>query len=681
MKQRTLRALLTVIVVSMIGSAPFESGSAHAAPAGGKTVEQYRHFRNASIDLLGRMPTRAEVASFGDPRFDFDAWVEARLTEPGYAERLTRIYTDLLRLEPNQNFSAAPAQLYRQEILTAAGADRVWVYFRENQRRVRPETDGEFCLSPAETGLVVRARGQTSGTPKRVSQKLLDRFTVLVRPWWLYRDYRAKVPSELYGDTWADADSEYRPVESLLKDAGGKPVSEVRVCREEAEANTNGHIFVSGRGNAQHKPSAAMKGPEAVASSSRAVPTPAVPAAKTARVVLPGDRARPPPPNKPYAVQHRGESVSCATKAGLELATDCGCGVGLERCIPSDSTNNGAAFYFPNHSPLGPDAPLDTARQAAQRWFPYWWSREAISFISYLFAQDRDFREILTGRETLVNGPLAQFCRTIQRGNCCGPELAFGMLEEKEPLFEPGRVPEDLAPQDTGRWELVSDRGSHAAGILTMPMFLEKYASARARAAAVYGDFLCKSFTAENQQLTPSTEPDLTVRPGCKTCHATLEPLSAYFARIEPGNFVFLPEAQFPVNNPVCKLDKNGHLNGSCNALYDAAFVDAKQGATLRSAYASGAHADEAPTGLARDVTAMPEFAACATERVASSFFGRALSADDAPLLRSLTEGFTKSGYRMRALVRAIMRSETYRRSNDSTSSVWRSDEASRGPL
>ena len=675
---RTLRALLTVVVAATIGSVPFAIGAARAAPAAGKTLDQYRHFRSAAIDLSGRMPTRAEVTAFGEPGFDFDGWVNARLIEPGYAERLTRIYMDLLRLEPNQNSSAAPAQLYRQEILSA-GSGRVFVYFRENQRRIRAETDGEFCLSPAETGLVVRARAQTSGTPKKVSQKLLDQFTVLVKPWWLYHDYRAREPSQLYGGAWVNADSEYRPVESLLNDAEGKPVSEVRVCREEAEANDNGHVFVSGRGVGQAKRPGPTKEPRAAVSpSSRAVPSPALPTAKAPGVLLVGGRMRPPPPDRPYALQHRGEAVYCATKAGLDFAPDCGCGVGLERCIPSDSTNNGAAFYFPNHSPLGPTAPLDSARQSAQRWFPYWWSREAAGFINYLFAQDRDFREILTGRETVVNGPLAQFYRTIQRGSCCGPELSFGMLEEKEPLFEPGKAPADLEPQDTGRWELVSDRGLHAAGILTMPMFLEKYASARARAAAVYGDFLCKSFIADNQQLTPSTEPDLTLRPGCNTCHAALEPLSAYFARIEPGNFVFLPQAEFPVRNPICKLDKSGHLNGNCNALYDAAFVDAKQGATLRSAYASAAHADETTTGLARDVTAMPEFAACATERVTSSFLGRTLSTDDAPLLRSLTEGFTKSGYRMRALVRAIIRSEAYRKSNDSSSSVWRKDELSR---
>ena len=93
----------------------------------------------------------------------------------------------------------------------------------------------------------------------------------------------------------------------------------------------------------------------------------------------------------------------------------------------------------------------------------------------------------------------------------------------------------------------MADRGPHAAGILTMPMFLEKYASARARGAALYNAFLCKSFVADDKtQLTPSTEPNLMMRPGCSTCHATLEPLAAYFARVEPGSFVFLPAGELP---------------------------------------------------------------------------------------------------------------------------------------
>jgi hypothetical protein len=204
-----------------------------------------------------------------------------------------------------------------------------------------------------------------------------------------------------------------------------------------------------------------------------------------------------------------------------------------------------------------------------------------------------------------------------------------------------------------------------------MPMFLEKYASARARGAALYNDFLCKSFVADNQQLTASTEPNLMVRPGCKTCHATLEPLAAYFARVEPSSFVFLPEQLFPVHNSTCKLDKNGRLNGGCNALYDAAFSDAKS-ATLRSAYGSPEHADETPAGAARDIVAMPEFASCAVQRVTASFLGRSTNADDQALLDELTSTFVRSGFRMRSIVKAIVLSDAYRKSNNLASGTWR---------
>jgi hypothetical protein len=160
-------------------------------------------------------------------------------------------------------------------------------------------------------------------------------------------------------------------------------------------------------------------------------------------------------------------------------------------------------------------------------------------------------------------------------------------------------------------------------------------------------------------------------RPGCHNCHATLEPLAAYFARVEPSSFVFLPPAEFPARNATCKKDKNGHLNGTCNPLYDVAFAD-NTGAMLRSAYGSPEHADAAPAGAAQDITKMPEFASCAVERVTSSFLGRATTPDDEALLASLTSDFVKSGFRMRELVKNIVKSSTYRKANNLSSSSWR---------
>jgi Protein of unknown function (DUF1585)/Protein of unknown function (DUF1549) len=652
-----------------------------APPPAARTLDDYRHFRVLAIDLLGRMPTRDEIAEFERSDFDVARWIDGHLDSAGYTERLTRIYMDALRLEPNPaTQSAGTAQLRRVEV---EGPDHkpVWVYYRDNERRTRVETDGEFCLSPDEAGFGVRPGGQIVGTAKMVPQALLDAHTVLVKPWWLYKDYRSPSPSQLYGSTWANPDPQYRPVESLLKDPDGKEVTEIRVCREEAQTEATGHIYVSGRTNAPPKPRAAPPAPPATGKDPKlkekekettAKPGEPRPGEPKPPEKLPGGRLRPPPPDRPYALQHKGEPVACDSRLARDNAVDCGCGVGLERCVPGDSTQNGAAFYFPNHMPLGPEEPLDVARQSGVRWFPYWWSREAVRYFDYLFSQDRDFREVLTGKWTLVNGPLAQYYRTVQRSNCCGPEAGFGMLEEKEPLFSPDAVPRELEPFDVTTWKLVENRGPHAAGLLTTPAFLEKYASARARGAAIYNDFLCKSFIAENQQLTASQEPNLTIRPGCKTCHATLEPLAAYFARVEPGSSVFLPTSNFPVKDPICKLDKNGRMNGNCNALYDIAFVDPHEGATLRSAYASPEHADAGPLGAGEDLAKSPEFAECAVERVASSFLGRQLTADDDALLRSLTGTFTSSGYRMRAMVKAILLSDAYRRANNLSSTTWR---------
>ena len=475
---------------------------------------------------------------------------------------------------------------------------------------------------------------------KPISKKLLEARTQLVHPWWLYRDYKSGHPEKLYQHGWNNPDAQYKPLETLLNDPDGKPTTTIRVCREEAQVAESGHVHVTGR----------VKNP---------------PEGEK----LPGGRIKPAPLDKPFALQHKGEPIACDTRSAVENTIDCGCGIGLERCIPNDGNGQTNAFYFPNKMPLGPGEPLDLAKQRAERWYPYWWSRETVHLIDDLFDKNRDFREILTGRETFVNGPLAQYYRTIQHSSCCGPETAFGMTEELSPLFDPKNVPPDLQPQDVEEWRAVPDRGPNAAGILTTPMFLQKYATARARGAVLYNAFLCKSFIAENAQLTPSTEPNLMKRPGCQTCHATLEPLAAYFARIEPSSSVFLPASNFPAINATCKKDKNGKLNGNCNALYDVAFADDK-GATLRSAYGSLAHADSGAVGAGKDITKMPEFGQCAVQRVASSFLGRPTTPDDAALLTQLDKDFVASGYRMRTLVKDIVRSAEYRKANNMTSAT-----------
>lgn len=636
MKAARALACLGLLGAALCGGALATGhGDAVAAPRGGAPdLEQYRYFRALSLDLVGRLPTRDELAAFEAPGFDLDAWIQGKLDGPAYVERLVRIYMDVLRLEVGPAFLFAPLSttLRRVQVLGPDGQP-TYVFYRVGQRRVPIEIDGEFCLTEAETGLDVPHQGEPTGTPIAVSQRVLDERTTLVKPWWLYRDYLAISPTQRYGAGWDDPDPSYVPLASLRFEPDGKtPTVEVRVCKEEAQTAEVGHIYVGGRPHAR-------KGDP-----------------------LPPGRRRPPPGDEEYAKAHKGEPLSCRSALARVMSVDCGCGIGLERCLPADSYRTDPhAFVLPARVPLGLSLPIGVSSQPASGWYKFWWSQEAIQFLSYVFAADRDFREVLTARYTRINGPLGQFYLSSAPAACCDLHKIFGMREDEAPLFLPSAVPQGIFPHDVSRWTFIPDRGPRAAGLLTMPAFLAKYASRRARAAALYTAFLCKDFTAAHVELPPSDEPDLMVRPGCASCHATLEPLAAYFSRVEETEWTYLPAENFPIRNPICKLDKDGKIHVNCLPFYDPAFSTREWG-MLRGAYASEEHAERGPAGAAADITGRPDFASCAVERVAASFLGRPLRDDDAALLRALRDRFVARGYRMRALVEALVRSPAYAR-------------------
>jgi hypothetical protein len=575
----------------------------------------YRWFRALSIDLQGRMPSRAELQAFAQPDFDLDGWIEAHLVTPEYAARISRIYMDVLRLEVGPSFQFVhPPVVLRRETILGPDKKELYVFFRRGQRRADPATDGEFCLTPAQTGLTFpqNGNGATVGTPKPVSQKDLDRATVEVKPWWLYADYRNDAPKDLYGPEWGIRFPGFVPVPALLHGPDGtSPTTSVRVCREEAQTATTG-------------------------------------------VVVPGNKKE-----TPFVRRHKGRAISCLTTTGFQNSPECGCGVGLERCIPAAGPQfDPPAFVIPTHTPLGANNPFELTPQPQSAWERFWWGQEAVHFLDDLFLNDRDFREILTSRATLVNGPLTQFYRDIAPSTCCGQGQELDYTDPAE-LLDPAALPAAMLPEDTATWMRI-DRGPRASGILTMPIFLTKYGSRRARAHVVYNAFLCKDFVAENVALAPSDEPDLAKRPGCATCHATLEPLAAYFSRIAESDWTFLPPDYFPLERDRCKVDEGKKSPGYCRNYYDASL-----GGTLRGTHASVENAEKGVAGIAEAVMASPDLARCVVTRVSESFLGRPLGPDDAALAASLTKTFVDGGYRMRPLVRALVKSDVYRRGND----------------
>jgi hypothetical protein len=165
--------------------------------------------------------------------------------------------------------------------------------------------------------------------------------------------------------------------------------------------------------------------------------------------------------------------------------------------------------------------------------------------------------------------------------------------------------------------------------------------------------------------------------------------MAAYFSRIVESDITFLPGAVFPTDTTTacagpgllpavcqCKLDATGKMNGNCATYFDPAFADTKH-AVLRGAYpdvlaGTKNHADLGPMGMANEIASNPDFAACVAQNVAASFLGRAVRPDDAALTQSLTTTLTSNGFKMRAVVKAMLMSDAYRKSNDLSASAWR---------
>src|SRR5581483_7462589 len=113
-----------------------------------------------------------------------------------------------------------------------------------------------------------------------------------------------------------------------LEPDNATPTTAVRVCKEEAQWSPIGSIYVSGR-------------------------------TKNAAGPPPYGRLDFPPLDSSYATQNAGKPIQCNTATGLSLAADCGCGVGLERCMPGAGVGfDNPAFVFPTRLPLGEDAPF-----------------------------------------------------------------------------------------------------------------------------------------------------------------------------------------------------------------------------------------------------------------------------------------------------------------------------------
>jgi hypothetical protein len=335
-------------------------------------------------------------------------------------------------------------------------------------------------------------------------------------------------------------------------------------------------------------------------------------------------------------VSAAGQSCSVA---GAYYDASCGCGPGLRWCRygPTEATT------------------LESFAQSLERQ------------IAEVIAEDRPYTELFTDKTMWVNGPLVHFYS--HQAQLCAP------LRMTPTPVDPSTLPA-LTFDQVDTWVKIS-LGKEQAGILTAPAFLLRFQTNRARANRFYNTFLCQPFQAPDEGIpvdaaSAVSEPDLQKRPGCKYCHALLEPVSAFWGRWVQNGAGFLDPVTFPPWRADCDAcAKTGQqCSIECSLHYQTKALSEPEkafygwlGAYVFRAEAHKKHIDQGPKLMALTTVVDARLPKCVVRTTAQWLLGRELSgADELQWSDDLALSFVQGGYSYRTLVGAIVRSDRYRR-------------------
>jgi hypothetical protein len=275
------------------------------------------------------------------------------------------------------------------------------------------------------------------------------------------------------------------------------------------------------------------------------------------------------------------------------------------------------------------------------------------------------YTDLITSPTAPVNGPLVFWKKYL------APHLSYARVVALPDPNEP------LANADfaDATWREV-DRGSPLhSGVLTLPVYLLRFQTNRARANRFRIDFECEGFVPPSQLETPAqgcseSTGDLTGRCTCRYCHRQLEPLAANWGVFaEAGTTLMTDLTQFPRNKTSCI---NSSSN-TCRRFFVTDDTADNPGALVPWQYADAAHPEitaalaAGPRGLVDTIIADGTFARCAVKRTWASLMKRDMravgtSAAEAATLQSLSTGFKSNGYRLPWLVEQIVSQPEYRR-------------------
>ena len=335
-------------------------------------------------------------------------------------------------------------------------------------------------------------------------------------------------------------------------------------------------------------------------------------------------------PHTDATPRDNGDPQSC-DRAGDDDPL-CGCGPNLRYCTAREDDGNYNAVH---------EALLE----------------EPARVFETVIAAREPYMNAFSTRSTAMNGMLAHFYRYLAGEN--DSEL---------------RNAPDL-PIDAD-WQAV-DREDYHSGILTTLGFLRRFASHRARVNRLYTAFLCDPFQAPSGGLPSATDdcssnPDLSSRCGCATCHEAIEPATVHWGRWDEGDDFVYQEDINTFSNSCANCEKD-ECSNFCKTFYitrdletTPGSVDSELGKFKVLAWRSEeevAALDLGPSALVTRPQYQQQLASCAVQSFAQHVFGRELSAaEQTGWLVEKTGNFAATGHDFLQMVKDVVTDERYRR-------------------
>ncbi len=296
----------------------------------------------------------------------------------------------------------------------------------------------------------------------------------------------------------------------------------------------------------------------------------------------------------------------------------------------------------------------------------------------------RPYTDLVLSTRAEINGRISHFKRWQAQGQ------AFTRTYTKlDPREADGGFP--LLPATAADTWTEYDRGGLHAGVLTLPIYLLRFQTNRARGNRFQLDFECEGFEPPSQvepegatlygtQGCVVDTTDLTRKCTCRYCHQRLEPLAAGWGQFTEAGMSFMDVTEFTRVDPTCLTtgSATGLRRQLCNRFYVTDPDEPNAGALLSYQYAvNSTAATEAvhkqifdafqggPRRRAQTIVANKTFARCTAKRFFTYLLKReprlAGPTSELALVNSLADQFITSGYRLPTLLQRITALPEYR--------------------